>query len=242
MNIAPTIAQTPTRGLKPTLCVIEDDPDLRELLAEFLTFNGYSCWSTASTEGFLQQWPQQTADLAIVDLNLPGSSGLDIVRYLEPLTDVGVIVLTAMQETMIEKECLLAGADHYLRKPVQPDMLLSMIENLWQRIIAAIPTPKEGSYAAWTLAPGCLKIGLKIEVRLTPEEQVLLNELISRPNHSVSIVDLQGCVDAITQQKEPQAVAVLINRLRYRVNKAGQHFQVHNLDDNSLIYQEAQLQ
>jgi DNA-binding response OmpR family regulator len=242
MDAHALLAQVPPISLIPTLCVIEDELDLRELLVEFLQFNGYDCWSTASVEGFLEQWPHTATNLAIVDLNLLGSSGLDIVRLLQPRNDVGVIVLTARQETMIEKECLQAGADHYLRKPVQPDMLLAMIETLWQRMRAGSSSKPVEAHRCWSLAPGRLKIGVHIEVRLTPEEETLLGELIRQPNHTVSIIDLQNSVNAITQQPVPEPVSVLLNRLRYRVQQAGQNFQVRTVQDQGLMYSENRLQ
>jgi DNA-binding response OmpR family regulator len=121
-------------------------------------------------------------------------------------------------------------------------MLLNMIEILWQRMRAGSLSASLEAHRCWSLAPGRLKIGAHIEVRLTPEEETLLGELIRQPNHTVSLTDLQNCINARTQQKEPEPVLVLMNRLRYRVQQVGQHFQVRTVQDQGLMYSENRLQ
>lgn len=209
-------AHSPQLNLSlPNLCVVEDEPELCQLLASFLIHQGFACWEAYSAESFFERFEQHQTNIAIVDLNLPGASGLKLVQWLTEQSDMGVIVLTAMQDTAIEKECLLAGADHYLRKPILPDMLSTLITALWHRInikqaqalTQQQPCP---STSTWQTS----------KVALTPPEQAILSRLMAKPNQVVSRQDL--ALAAFQSDRHLNEVTALVHQLHDKLTQLGQ--------------------
>lgn len=196
----------------PQLCIIEDEPELCELMAAYLTQCGFNCWQAGSAEAFFAEFPNQPTDIAVVDLNLPGRSGLEVVQFLADQPQIGVVVLTAAQTTDIEMACLVAGADHFLRKPIQPELLPAMISGLWERMQSMLTETAETrmgdrSEQAATTFP------------LTPSEQQLVAYLMARPNATVHRTELATA--AFTTRQDPLEVSALVNQLCYKMAQQG---------------------
>lgn len=115
-----------------TLLIVEDNADLRELLAEFLKIEGFAVMTAEDGEAALRIIRQQPPDLVITDIEMPKMNGLSLIRELRrwPETlSVPVLVLTAYRG-QIKSEALEAGATQAAYKPVQLDALLDMIKQL----------------------------------------------------------------------------------------------------------------
>lgn len=195
----------------PRLCIIEDEPELRELMAAYLIQCGFSCWQAGSAEAYFTNFPNQPTDIAVVDLNLPGRSGLEVVQFLADQPQIGVVVLTAAQTTDIEMACLVAGADHFLRKPIQPELLPAMISGLWERMQSKMTEPaktqiNDRSEAAMTFP-------------LTPSEQQLVAYLMARPHTTVHRTELATA--AFSTRQDPLEVSALVNQLGYKMAQQG---------------------
>jgi len=114
--------------------VVEDDPALSESLARSLRFEGYDVAQAATGEDGFEQLRRVTADCVILDVGLPGISGLELTRRLRRTGDsIPILMLTARQLTGDRVAGLDAGADDYLAKPFELEELLARIRALLRR-------------------------------------------------------------------------------------------------------------
>ncbi len=109
--------------------IIEDDVSVRESIGTFLRCKGLKSQSFGSAEEFLAGCATLADDILILDLNLPGISGNDLlIKFEENQTKLKVIVTTAFDEPGSRKFCLEHGAKSYLRKPVDGEALFDIIK------------------------------------------------------------------------------------------------------------------
>lgn len=188
------------------LCIVEDEPELRELMAAYLIQCGFECWQASSAEAFFAELAHRPTDIAIIDLNLPGRSGLEVVQSLASQPQIGVVVLTAAQTTDIEMACLVAGADHFLRKPIQPELLPTMITGLWERMQAAPNVPKVVGNSTTSFT-------------LTNLEQQLVAYLMAHPHTTLHRTELAA--QAFTTRQDPLEVSAMVNQLCYKMEQQG---------------------
>jgi FixJ family two-component response regulator len=109
--------------------IIEDDVSVRESIGTFLQCKGLKSQSFGSAEEFLEGFSTEADDILILDLNLPGISGYDLLtRFSDNQTKLKVIVTTAYDEPGGRKFCLEHGVKNYFRKPVDGEALLDVIK------------------------------------------------------------------------------------------------------------------
>jgi RNA polymerase sigma factor (sigma-70 family) len=112
----------------PTVYVIEDDADLRDSLAALLEGSGFVAHCFASAEDFLATGPSERPACAVVDLRLPGMSGLDLQKKLhDEQPHLPVIVMTGHGDVATARTALRTGALDFLEKPVQPKELMDAV-------------------------------------------------------------------------------------------------------------------
>lgn len=115
------------------ILVIEDEPSIRTVICSYLSSHGYLVRSADDgLDGLLiaQQWQP---DLLILDLNLPGKSGLEIAQHLRQHSDLYIIMLTARGEEQDRIQGLRLGADDYIVKPFSPRELVARVEAILRR-------------------------------------------------------------------------------------------------------------
>lgn len=118
----------PSESQESTVYIVEDDADAREVLAALLTSNGFRVHSFGSAEDFLRHGISARPACAVVDLHLPGMSGLDLQAKLpDDKPQLPVIVVTGRGDVATARAALLAGAIDFLEKPVQPQDLLDAV-------------------------------------------------------------------------------------------------------------------
>ena len=115
------------------LLVLDDDTRLRDLLQRFLTEEGFRVTSAADAEEARAKLKAFQFDLLIVDVMLPGESGLDFTRHVRSANAIPILMLTAMGETESRILGLEAGADDYLPKPFEPRELVLRIQSILRR-------------------------------------------------------------------------------------------------------------
>jgi len=115
------------------ILLIDDDREIRELLSRFLEKHGLRVTSARDGREARRVWPAGRFQLVILDLMLPGESGLDLARWFRSLTDVPIVMLTAMGEETDRIIGLELGADDYLPKPFNPRELLARIRAVLRR-------------------------------------------------------------------------------------------------------------
>ena len=120
------------------LLIVDDDPELRDLLAEFLNKHGYVAHTVdggAAMDRAMAESPPY--DLLILDLMLPGEGGLNIAKRLKLKVDIPIIILSALGEDVDRIIGLEVGADDYIAKPFNPRELLARIRAVMRRVSRA---------------------------------------------------------------------------------------------------------
>lgn len=117
----------------PTICIVDDDDDVRSSLENYLRSAGVEVRSFESAEDFLASDDRLDADCLITDLHMPGMDGMTLQRELNRLgRSFPVIVITAFPTSAAQEQSADLGAAAFLAKPVDPDMLLDRVEEILQ--------------------------------------------------------------------------------------------------------------
>lgn len=119
--------------MQETIAIAEDEQDLRELLAEFLSGNGYRVLAAASAAEFRTMVEFEAVDLAILDINMPGEDGLSLARWLNARGSTSIIFATAVASAIDRIVGLESGADDYITKPYHMREMLARIRGLLRR-------------------------------------------------------------------------------------------------------------
>lgn len=196
----------------PHILVVDDDTRLRGLLQKFLMEHGYRVTLAASATEARARLAGLAFDLTVLDVMMPGESGLTLTHYLREQSAMPVLLLSARSETAARIAGLEAGADDYLGKPFEPKELLLRIQALLRRA-AAMPeslmrTIRLGEWEA-DLDRGDLRNG-DLLIRLAPGELSLLRLLAAKPGVPVSRTELSEQTGAAQER----TVDVQITRLR----------------------------
>ena len=124
--------ETPT-----SLLLVDDDPGLRESLAEYLTAQGFAVTGAETAAAARALLAQKSPDLALLDIMMPGEDGLSLCRHLVETRGLPVIMLTAKGETTDRIIGLEIGADDYVTKPFEPRELIARIRSVLRRAAKA---------------------------------------------------------------------------------------------------------
>lgn len=168
------------------ILLVDDDPGFLETITFFLAAHGYTVQSTLTGKDSLHQITSFAPDLLILDINLPDVDGFEVVQQLRRFSSMPVLMLTGRDHPVDVVNGLESGADDYLLKPFEPEILLARIRALLRRIPAhSLPI---------RAADGQLEINPKTrivrmrgqEVALTPTEYAMLLLLAQRPGEVIS--------------------------------------------------------
>ena len=178
-------------GLEPHLLVVDDDARLRELLRRYLSETGFRITTAADGAEARAKLVSFAFDLVVLDVMMPGESGLELTRDLRREGRLPVLLLTAMAEPEDRVNGLEQGADDYLSKPFEPRELVLRIRNLLQRRPTADAPAREVRFG------GCHFDLVRSElfrggepIHLTAAEAGLLASLAQRPGEPVSREEL----------------------------------------------------
>jgi DNA-binding response OmpR family regulator len=144
------------------ILIVDDDPEIRRLLAKFLEGQGFRVLVAASRRELEERLATQQVDLVVLDVLLPDGSGLDMCRDLRARrSSVPIILLTALKEDVDRIIGLELGADDYLGKPFNPRELVARIRAvLRRRTEASEPEPARAyRFDGWTLETGPAALG-----------------------------------------------------------------------------------
>jgi len=204
-------------GRRDALLLVDDDPELRELIADYLTRQDYDV--VAVHDGVeMDRALAGDVDLVILDLMLPGEDGLAIAKRLKRTTEIPIIIVSAQGEDVDRIAGLEVGADDYIAKPFNPRELLARIRAVLRR--ARGP---DNDRAAVTFGDFVLDFrGFRLTragapVPLTWGEYDLLSHLARHPN---KVRDRDGILDALgVTERAPfdRSIDVRITRLRSKI-------------------------
>jgi len=131
---APAMAYvTITMEAQPHILVVDDDREIRDLLSKFLERQGMRVAAARDAKEARRLWPLGRYHLVVLDLMLPGESGLDFAKWLRTQGEVPIVMLTAMGDETDRIVGLELGADDYLSKPFNPRELLARVRAVLRR-------------------------------------------------------------------------------------------------------------
>ncbi len=200
-----------------TILVVDDEPQIRRVMLTTLTSHGYSVIEAASGEEALGKIRTERPDLILLDVNMPGISGLETCAEIRTSSDVPIIMLTIRNSERDKVEALDAGADDYVVKPFG-------VQELMARIRAALRRSSPGD-ATPAFASGDLKIDFEKRlvsvknrpVRLTPKEFELLRHLVANRGKALGHRRLLQAVWGPDYGEETEYLRVFINQLRKKI-------------------------
>jgi two-component system, OmpR family, phosphate regulon response regulator OmpR len=200
---------------EPHLLVVDDDARLRELLRRYLSDSGFRVTAAADASEARSNLSSFAFDLVVLDVMMPGESGLELTRALRTEGRVPVLLLTAMAEPEDRVNGLEQGADDYLSKPFEPRELVLRIRNLLQRRPAADLAFKDIRFGGcrFDVARGELYRGGDL-VHLTAAESGLLSMLAQKAGQAVSREELSMSLSGNVRN-----VDVQMTRLRRKIER-----------------------
>ena len=201
----------------PHLLVVDDDTRIRTLLKQFLTENGYRVTIAGSAAEARRKLIGLEFDLIVLDVMMPGETGVELTHALRQEKDVPILMLTALSETDNRVEGLEAGADDYLAKPFDPRELLLRLSSILRRGgPQPIPKLEQIVFGPYTfqIAKRELKKGGE-PLKLTDREQEILAIFAERAGETIPRHELVGA-DAEVGER---TIDVQINRLRRKIER-----------------------
>lgn len=203
----------------PHILVIDDDTRLRSLLQRYLQENGFAVSAAKDSENARMFLHQYQFNLLIVDVMMPGESGIEFLQKLRCDNDVPAIVLTAMGDTADRIMGLEAGADDYLPKPFEPKELVLRINNILRRIPQSSeqskPVLKMGAFV-YDLEKKELSLTNGEIVHITPVEQSILNTLGAKCGQ---IFTREKLAELLGAGQNSRSIDVQITRLRKKIEE-----------------------
>ncbi|GAB4535880.1 MAG: response regulator transcription factor [Anaerolineae bacterium] len=203
--------------------LVDDDALLRRSLAFNLEQAGYRVSSAASGEDALALARRDPPDLVLLDIGLPGMDGLDALRHFQAQMDVPIIFLTARRRELDQVLGLELGADDYITKPFDLNVLLARIKAVLRRVehvtdLTAESTPLVVGDIAIDPAAHTVSVGGR-SLDLPPREFDLLHALALEAGRVVSTDDLLARVWGAEYTGESQVVYVHIRWLREKLEE-----------------------
>jgi two-component system, OmpR family, phosphate regulon response regulator OmpR len=204
---------------KPHILVVDDDTRLRELLKSFLSRSGFRVSTAGHAAEARQRLSALDFDLIVLDVMMPGETGLDFASELRRTDDVPILMLTAMGDTQHRIAGLETGVDDYLGKPFEPRELLLRIQNILRR---NKPAAESAGEPIRRVSFGPMQFDLELgeltqkgkRVPLTDAEVGLLRALGSRLGEVLSRETLSKSVGATVNER---AIDVQVTRLRRKI-------------------------
>jgi two-component system KDP operon response regulator KdpE len=207
------------------ILVVDDEPQIRRVLRTTLSAQGYEVFTARTGEEALESIRATRFDLLLLDVNMPGLSGLEVCREIRATSEVAIIMLTVRDSEQDKVAALDAGADDYITKPFGTPELLARIRAALRRL----PTSSEGGSASVQLEGLEINLATRrviakgVEIRLTPKEFDLLHYLVSNRNVPIPHVKLLQAVWGPDYGDQVEYLRVFINQLRKKIEPDPSH-------------------
>ena len=211
----------------PRILVVDDDPEIRKLLARYVESQGFRVLLAASCRELRDQLVAHHVDLIVLDVMLPDGSGLDMCRDLRAQrSNVPIILLTALKEDVDRIIGLEIGADDYLGKPFNPRELIARVRAVLRRRAEAPMPPVEAKayrFEGFTADPRTRQVVAPggDDIELTGAEFDLLKTFLDRPGRVLSRDQLLDLTRGRDGDGFDRSIDVLVSRLRRKLGDGG---------------------
>lgn len=208
-----------------TICIVDDDEEIRSLLSDYLRRNGFSTCTAGNAAEFLEMQRRVPCSLIVMDIMLPGMNGLELFRTLRAESTVPVIFLTALGDITDRIVGLELGADDYLSKPFEPRELLARIRTVLRRTEGGArrdqPETTPLQFAGWLLDRSARHLVAPdgVVVSLSGTEYRLLEIFLQNPQRVLSRDELLERTQGRNAVPYDRSIDVQISRLRTRLRK-----------------------
>src|SRR5688572_7757390 len=209
--------------------VVDDDPAIREMLAEYLAENGYAVAQAASGKEMRLELEREVPAAVLLDIGLPGEDGLTLARFVRERYDVAIIMVTGAGDVVDRVAGLEVGADDYIAKPFDPRELRARLKSVLRRVeIKSAPKPP----AHLRVSIGRCFLDLKArtlsdakgrEIPITSMEFDLLKALIEHPNQVLSRDQLLTMTRNREWEPFDRSIDIRITRLRRKIEADPAH-------------------
>ncbi len=203
--------------------MVEDENDLRDSIAIFLTRAGMDVRGVGDGRGLDAALSERPADILVLDVNLPGENGFSLAVRHRAHADIGVIMLTARSQTDDQIVGLASGADSYLLKPLDLRVLEATIRNLAQRLAGVAGEESEKQrILGWVFDPATwlLTAPNGIAVELSASEQKVLCVLASTSGEPASREAILSALGKSGFESDDHSLNAMLTRLRRKVETA----------------------
>jgi two-component system KDP operon response regulator KdpE len=207
---------------RPTILVIEDDQETRRAVVRELHLRGYDTAEAADGRNALRQWEQRRPDLVLLDLGLPDTDGLNVIRRIRRDAATPIVILSGRYEEREKVQALESGADDYVTKPFGVDELNARLR-VALRHAAGPSADATGRIADGPLVLDAARHVVAVDgvpVDLTPREFELLRVLLTNQGRIVTKGRLLRAVWGEAYQGEDSYVYVHVSQLRRKLAAA----------------------
>lgn len=216
--------------LRSKIAIVEDEPDLREAVAEYLGANGFEVVAFEDASKLRAAIDEHSFNLAILDISMPGEDGLSLGRWLRSQMPVGIIYATAAGTAIDRIVGLELGADDYMVKPYELRELLARVRSVLRRVpqpSAAEPTKSVAAEPARrTIGFGQYSVDLDGRMVTGPGGSVIdmaksefdvLEVFLTRANRLLSRAAISEAIGLVEDPESSRAVDIRIMRLRKKL-------------------------
>lgn len=200
------------------VALIEDDAELRDrILAPGLQDYGFDVIGLPGAAALEATLRQRDLDIVVLDVGLPGQDGFTIAHRLRSRSLIGIVMLTGLDNLPDRVRGLSEGADAYLAKPVEMELLAATLHSLARRLRA--PAERPGDTATWRLGENgwCLHAPGGGDIALTMAERNILTPLLAARGEAVTRERLIASLTADVYDFDPHRLETLVHRLRRKV-------------------------
>jgi DNA-binding response OmpR family regulator len=197
------------------VCIVDDDADFAEFLAEYLRLRGCICTVFNSAEELMQLDSIGSYDFFIIDLGLPGIDGTDLTVLIRGRNPGGILVVSGRLGPDAFNSALAAGADMFVNKPVRFDQVTHAVSSIWRRF-----SEPRARTASWKIAHDYSELisPTDLAISLTPMEGKLIQKLSEFPQVSVSRADL-ALASGISGSMDYRNLDATFFRLRRKIER-----------------------
>lgn len=202
------------------ILIVEDDVSLRNELELFLRNNGYEVEVLESFDDSLNKILSITCDLILMDINIPGLNGEYLCREIRKSSNVPIIMVTSRNSELDELMSMSYGADDYITKPYNPQILLVRIEAVLKRVNNANTTIISYKEIKLNLSKSVIEAN-NLEIELSKNESKILYYLLKNKGTIIAREEIMDFLWGSDEFVDDNTLTVNINRLRRKLQDIG---------------------